>query len=199
MKRWAFVLLVVVGATILGATVLREPIASAAQNVGATIIGPLDASGNVAVHEQGTANVNVTNATVPVHEQGTTAVRSANDEITLRQSLSTMPPPSDGPCNGPSYTVPAGKELVVEYVSGEAIDVSETTTGVTGQWEAQVPGEIPAVMPLIFEKQTARIWTASEAVHVAVPAGGVVQFFGHSQDRGCLMNVALGGYLQPSA
>src|SRR5262245_35221586 len=66
MKRWAFVLLVVVGATILGATVLREPIASAAQNVGATIIGPLDASGNLAVHEQGTANVNVTNSNLSI-------------------------------------------------------------------------------------------------------------------------------------
>jgi hypothetical protein len=199
MKKWSFVVLLVVGSTLLGATVLREPIASAAQNVGATIIGPLDAGGNVAVHEQGTASVNVTNPTVPVHEQATAAVRSANDEVSLRQSLSTVPPPSDGPCNGPSYTVPSGKELVIEYVSGEATDFSGNTLGVTGHWEAQVPGEIPAVLPLVFQKQSPEIWTASEAVHLAVPAGGVVQFFGHIQNRGCLMNVALGGYLQPSS
>jgi hypothetical protein len=61
MKKWSFVALLVVGATILGATVLREPIARAAQTVDATIVGPLDGQGNVKVHEQGTANVNVTN------------------------------------------------------------------------------------------------------------------------------------------
>jgi len=44
-------------ATLLGATVLREPTATAAQTVGATIVGPLDAAGNVKVHEQGTASV----------------------------------------------------------------------------------------------------------------------------------------------
>ena len=61
MKKWGFVALLLVGATILGSTVLHEPIANAAQNVGATIVGPLDANGNVKVAQQGTANVNVTN------------------------------------------------------------------------------------------------------------------------------------------
>lgn len=46
-------------ALLLGATVLREPVALAAQTVGATILGPLDANGNVAVHEQGTASVRI--------------------------------------------------------------------------------------------------------------------------------------------
>jgi hypothetical protein len=54
--------LLVLGSVVLGATVLRAPIASAAQSLGATIVGPLDSNGNVAVHEQGTANVNVANA-----------------------------------------------------------------------------------------------------------------------------------------
>lgn len=58
-------------AMVLGATVLSEPIAQAAQTVSATIVGPLDGSGNVKVHEQGTASVNVTNAQLAVHEQGT--------------------------------------------------------------------------------------------------------------------------------
>ena len=52
MKKWHAVAMLLVGATLLGATVLREPIASAAQSVSATIIGPLDAQGNVKVHEQ---------------------------------------------------------------------------------------------------------------------------------------------------
>jgi hypothetical protein len=57
MKKWPMIL--VLGATFLGATVLSGPIATAAQSVGATITGPLDGQGNVKVHEQGTANVNV--------------------------------------------------------------------------------------------------------------------------------------------
>ena len=59
MKKSSFVVLLLVGATVLGATVLREPIAWAAQAVDAQIIGPLDANGNVKVHEQGTASVAV--------------------------------------------------------------------------------------------------------------------------------------------
>ena len=62
------------GAVLLGATVLSDPIATAAQTVGATIIGPLDGSGNVKVHERGTAAVNVTNTSLPVREQGTVPV-----------------------------------------------------------------------------------------------------------------------------
>jgi hypothetical protein len=60
MKKWTFVALLLVGATILGGTVFREPIASAAQSVDANIIGPLDGQGNVKVHEQGTARVSGT-------------------------------------------------------------------------------------------------------------------------------------------
>jgi hypothetical protein len=74
MKKWLFVFGLVLGSLVLGATVLREPIAYAAQSVSAQIIGPLDANGNVKVHEQGTADVNVTNQTVPV--QGTVTVAS---------------------------------------------------------------------------------------------------------------------------
>jgi hypothetical protein len=66
MKKWSFVALLLIGATLLGATVLREPLASAAQTVSATIVGPLDGQGNVAVHEQGTADVNVTNSSLSV-------------------------------------------------------------------------------------------------------------------------------------
>jgi hypothetical protein len=74
MKSWPVIALLVAGATVLGSTVLRESVANAAQIVGATIIGPLDANGNVAVHEQGTATVRVANAPdapVEVHEINT--------------------------------------------------------------------------------------------------------------------------------
>ncbi len=76
MKKWLFVVGLVGGSLLLGGTVLREPIAYAAQSVSATIIGPLDANGNVAVHEQGTADVNVTNTDLGVH--GTVGVSTPN-------------------------------------------------------------------------------------------------------------------------
>jgi hypothetical protein len=86
MKKWSFVLVLLVGATILGATVLREPIAHAAATVNATIVGPLD-NGNVKVHEQGTAKVseqNVdANGNVKVHEQGTADVNVTNSSLSI--------------------------------------------------------------------------------------------------------------------
>src|SRR5436309_15934899 len=55
----AFLLLL--GSAVLGATVLREPIARAAAPISSVFVTN-DASHAVPVHEQGTANVNVTNA-----------------------------------------------------------------------------------------------------------------------------------------
>jgi hypothetical protein len=67
LKRWSAVALLIAGASVLGATVLREPIAYAAQAADANIISPLDAEGNVRVHEAGTARVSVeSSATDPV-------------------------------------------------------------------------------------------------------------------------------------
>jgi hypothetical protein len=71
MKKLSTAALLVMGAALLGATVLSAPIASAAHNISATITGPLDGQGNVKVHEQGTANVNVTGGKVNV---GTTPI-----------------------------------------------------------------------------------------------------------------------------
>jgi hypothetical protein len=45
MGKWTFIALLLIGATLLGGTALREPIASAAQTVSATIVGPLDGAG----------------------------------------------------------------------------------------------------------------------------------------------------------
>jgi hypothetical protein len=105
----AFLLLL--GSVVLGATVFRDDIARAtglAQTVSATIVSPLDAQGNVKVHEQGTANVNVTNTSVPVHEQGIASVLQAGTQTTVHFSNLSL------------YTVPAGKRLVIVYVSGYA-------------------------------------------------------------------------------
>src|SRR5262245_1516266 len=68
MKKWPFVALLLVGATILGATVLREPIGYAASPFTNVIVGN-DATNPVPVKQQGTANVNVTNSGIPVTPQ----------------------------------------------------------------------------------------------------------------------------------
>jgi len=48
---------VVLLSVVLGATVLREPVAWAAATLNVQIVGPLDADGNVEVREQGTVTV----------------------------------------------------------------------------------------------------------------------------------------------
>lgn len=59
MRKYAIAAVGLLLSVVLGATVFREPIAWAAQAISATIVGPLDSNGNVAVHEQGTAIVAV--------------------------------------------------------------------------------------------------------------------------------------------
>ena len=59
----AFLLLL--GSAVLGATVLREPIARAATPFTNVIVGN-DSSHPVPVHEQATADVNVTNSSLPI-------------------------------------------------------------------------------------------------------------------------------------
>lgn len=70
--------LLVLGSTVLGATVLQEPLARAAPPIPSVFVANdesspvpareqnLDRDGNIKVHEQGTADVNVTNDSLPV-------------------------------------------------------------------------------------------------------------------------------------
>jgi hypothetical protein len=109
MKKWTFVALLLVGATVLGGTVLREPIASAAQSVSATIVGPLDAKGNLSVHEQGTADVSVANPSV--------AVEQAGEPIAIHLFAGSG-----------GYLVPQGKRLLIDYVNGD-VNIGSDGTG----------------------------------------------------------------------
>jgi len=129
MSKLSFVTLLVVGATILGATVLREPIANAAQSIDATIVGPLDAQGNVKTHEQGIASVEVTNASVPGRDVDNPAAHPFQIHEFLQQAsvfkrLATA-----------DFTVASAKRLVLEYASascdldeGKVLDFSIGTT-----------------------------------------------------------------------
>jgi hypothetical protein len=93
-------ILLLFGSTILGATLLREPIANAARLAQSVVIsnGPdqavpvreqnLDAHGDISVHEQGIANVNVTNGSLSVAQLppvtgGGSSVRMTSGDRTL--------------------------------------------------------------------------------------------------------------------
>jgi hypothetical protein len=80
-KLTAALLLVCLSAA-LGATVLREPIAHAADKLTPVFVGN-DAANPVPVAQQGTADVRVTNATLPVQQQGTADVRVTNGSLSV--------------------------------------------------------------------------------------------------------------------
>jgi len=119
MRRRALIgalLLVGVGVA-LGATVFRTDIAQATGLAQAVTVSNTAAqavpvreqnldNGNIKVHEEGTASVNVTNSSLSVHEQGTASVKPGGEPIIVQLF-------GDG-----QYTVPAGKQFNLQYVSG---------------------------------------------------------------------------------
>jgi hypothetical protein len=184
-------------------------------NTGASQAVPVQAVGTVPVHEQGTANVNVTNTTVPVHEQGTAtvsvsgtpsvnvsnttvpvheqgtaAVRSGNEEVSVHDQIENG---TGNSCIDNSvYTVPAGKELVLEYIAAQN---SGGATSVFGHFGTSTL----ALLPLVFEQQVPGIFSASESIHFVVPSSVSLRFTGvEAGNSGCLFFASLGGYLQPN-
>jgi hypothetical protein len=145
MKKWPFAALLVVGAAILGATVLREPIAKAAQVVDANIIGPLDTAGNLKVHEQGVAQV-----------------RPEGEPITieLQQGLG-------------NYLVPRGKRLVIQYVNGSlATSTTQPVLLVTvGQTEFRFLGASSSLDPGDFTVSEDVTIFAQQGERISVDAG----------------------------
>jgi hypothetical protein len=101
--------LLIVGGAVLGATVLHEPIATAAspftnvivgntsenpvpvavQNTGSGGTVPVHEQGTAAVHEQGTASVNVTNDSIPV--TGTVNLGNSAQRVINVASNVTLP------------------------------------------------------------------------------------------------------------
>jgi hypothetical protein len=109
MKKWLLVATLTIGVVTVAATLLVEPIASAAQTVSATTIGPLDGQGNVAVHEQGTAAVK---AAEPLPVQDPAATRTPA-HVTVEVHI------ADGQGHfSQVISVPERKRLLVGYVSG---------------------------------------------------------------------------------
>ena len=168
MRKWQVVTLLVVTASMLGATVFREPVAFAAQLVNATITSPLDPQGDVAVHEQGVASVQVTNAELAVR-QGTPF------SIMVKK-------PAD------RFTVPADKRLVIEYVnsfSGTA-QVASLIVGHVEPGQGGIPEQDHALRGLPYSDG----YIISERVTIHAGPGKQVVFFYNDSSR-----VTFQGYL----
>jgi hypothetical protein len=116
----------------LGATVFREDIAQAAQAVSAEIVGPLDAQGNVKVHEQGIAAVKLDRDGNVVRIASSSSAPVVVDEV----DTPTFEPWQREGENHVELAVPAGRVAVVDYVSGRcfsntAIDIAMSGITVT--------------------------------------------------------------------
>lgn len=124
MNKWLVVALTCAGATLLGATVLREPIANAAQAVTATITGPLDEQGNVKVHEQGIATVRGTvglsgTANTVKLDPSANGIRQVDNPVLQAFQITKSFHLPDGVSGiwEDAAQVPTGKRLVIEFAA----------------------------------------------------------------------------------
>jgi hypothetical protein len=153
MRKYVIVVAGLLLGIVLGATVFRAPVVWAAQAISATIVGPLDANGNVKVHEQGTATVSVSNgatAPVPVFD-----VAGATRQPFQVSGTTTA---VDGSTENSTCTqVPAGKRLVIQYIDGAgflttqlwAADISTTVGGTVARHQLLFQTSQTANYPLI--------------------------------------------------
>jgi hypothetical protein len=182
MKKWPFVALLLVGSALLGATVLREPVAWAKQIVEAQIVAPLDANGNVKVHEQGTVQV-----------AGTVGVNPASNNVTVDNSAANPVPVSveqqplepvqvservsllEGEFDKqePLYTVPPGKLLIVEFVSAVGAHTQDTSL-VRAEVSVGSGFFTPRVNLPLIEAREAGPFAAAEDVTLYAEAGETV-------------------------
>jgi hypothetical protein len=149
-----------------------------------------DAAHPVPVHEQGTATVNL---------QGTAAVRSANEEVSVSHIFQDSSQ-FGAVCEGTLYTVPAGKQLVVEWIGGigQGTDVQPAGSTPSGQILGNLLN-IPIVWEPGFGGTSGTGVSASQPVHFTFPAGAVLTFQAAWQaSTGCNFFMSLGGHLQPT-
>jgi hypothetical protein len=148
----------IVASLVLGATVFKEQVAWAAQFTDVRITN-VDANGNVKVHEQGTASVDVTNSPLAVHEQGTASVSgtvgvssSANNPVFTATAgvpisdTEALQVPSGGGSAIRNIFVAAGRLRVTTFASaycsaptGELVTVEIVSGGDHGQHRFDIP------------------------------------------------------------
>jgi hypothetical protein len=138
-RKLIVALLLVVASSILGATVLREPIASAAEKLTPVFVTN-DAAHPVPVDQQGTADVNVTNSSLSVQQQGTADVRVTNTSVPVqhqgtadvRVTNSSLTVAPQAPITGGGYGIGTNAGGSVGVVDSTATAISLTMgTGVT--------------------------------------------------------------------
>ncbi len=133
-RRVGLALLVVVLAAILGATVLREPIALAAKPVQDVLVQNTG-DDPVPVKQQGTTDVKVTNSSLAVQQQGTADVRVTNSSLTVAPQA---------PITGGGYGIGANAGSSVGVVDNTATAISlSMSDGVTSaeiQWQGKDVG-----------------------------------------------------------
>ena len=170
-------LVVAVGVT-LGATVFRTDIAQATGLAQAVTISNtpaqavpvreqnLDARGNIKVHEQGTADVNVTNGSLKVE----------TDQVPYQHSVffnQTTDTCTQFVCDVNFPAVPTGKRLVVTYVSAQWAltsggNFATAVVGVNGNGINQPQVILPAAVLSGFSN-----WVAASPVTFYAEAGDV--------------------------
>jgi len=185
------VLLLIAVGIVLGATVFRSDIAQATGLAQSVTVSNTPAQA-VPVREQ-----NLDGGNVKVHEQGTVSVRSLDREVSA--TASCIADLSDT-CGGTLYTVPAGKQLVVKYISAFASvsDATSATSGV-GYITADIGQPVNALLPVIFEKQYLDDFSGSESVNYILGPGTEIDFqaaFTGATHFNLRFN--LGGVLQPA-
>jgi hypothetical protein len=191
MKRQAGIgalLLVCVG-VVLGATVFRSDIAQATGLAQSVTVNNTAAQA-VPVREQ-----NLDGGNIKVHEQGTVSVRSADKEVSVTAvGFADL----TDTCGGHLYTVPAGKQLVIKYISGFGNAITgNPPTNASG---IIYTGDTPTndTLTVVFQEQAHHTFSTSESVNYVVPPGSEINFLGVLEGAShCGFTFALGGVLQP--
>ena len=127
-RKLAVVLLLVCLSTVLGATVLREPIAQAAEKLTPVFVTN-DAANPVPVVQQGTADVRVTNASLPVQQQGTADVRVTNASLAVAPEA-----PITGIGRGIGTSAGSSIGVVDSTASAISLTMSDGVTAAAIEW-----------------------------------------------------------------
>jgi hypothetical protein len=175
MRRRAIIcgLLLVAVVVALGATVFSGQVANARSLAQAVFVS------------------NTPSQPVPVHEQGTAPVDPRQEEVSVAKSVSF---PTAGQVTTDVYAVPAGKQLIVEYVAAHFGGIgAANSVALFMDCSATCAGQLPVVL----QTQASGVSAGSEAVHFAVPAGHVIRFTGESSGAAGA-DITLGGHLEPT-
>jgi hypothetical protein len=179
MRRALIAAMLILTAAVLGATVMREPIAYAAERL------PMFVVANTAANP-----VPVTSSDDPARQ-----AFAFFDNDTM---------PADDPQHNVSFTVPAGKRLVIESVSGRAGFATATEELVSVTLQARVNDGLQSVsLPAVFQGRSPvatdpYLWAATDLVKIYADGGTDVLIFwtrNTSSAAEANLNISVQGYL----